>query len=114
MAISAIRKAPLAGLLMLGCSALALPAHAGWFDFDSKPAAKTDTKTDAKIVRDFAHFQLLPASHMCWIKPWKAGVYLPHSSICLGDISGNRRYKHYNEFDGIGGGKPCHGFFQRG
>ena len=48
MVISAIRKAPLAALLMLGCSAIAVPAQAGWFDFDSKPAAKTDAKTDAK------------------------------------------------------------------
>ena len=33
---------------MLGCSALAVPAHAGWFDSDSKPAAKSDAKVDAK------------------------------------------------------------------
>jgi len=46
MAVSAIRKAPLAALLMLG--AIAAPAQAGWFDFDSKPAAKVDGKSDAK------------------------------------------------------------------
>jgi len=45
MVISAIRRAPLAALLMLG--AIALPAQAGWFDSDSQPA-KTDTKADAK------------------------------------------------------------------
>jgi len=43
MAVSAIRKAPLAALLMLGC--IAVPAQAGWFDSDSKPAAKTDAKS---------------------------------------------------------------------
>ncbi len=46
MAFSAIRRAPLAALLMLG--AIAVPAEAGWFDFSSKPAAKADAKTDAK------------------------------------------------------------------
>jgi Flp pilus assembly protein TadD len=52
MAVSAIRKAPLkaplAALLMLGCSVIAVPAQAGWFDLDSKPAAKTDTKVAVK------------------------------------------------------------------
>jgi Flp pilus assembly protein TadD len=47
MAVSAIRKAPLAALLMLG--AIAGPAHAGWFDSDPKPA-KTDAKPDAKAA----------------------------------------------------------------
>jgi Flp pilus assembly protein TadD len=46
MVVSAIRRAPLAALLMLGC--IAVPAQAGWFDSDSKPAAKTDTKANAK------------------------------------------------------------------
>ena len=54
MALSAIRKIPLAALLMLGCSAMTVPAQAGWFDFgsksaDVKPAAKPDTKTDNKV-----------------------------------------------------------------
>lgn len=48
MAVSAIRKANLAALLMLGCSVIAVPAQAGWFDSDSTPAAKTDVKADAK------------------------------------------------------------------
>lgn len=48
MAFSAIRKAPLAALLMLG--AIAVPAQAGWFDFNAKPAAKADAKTDAKTA----------------------------------------------------------------
>ena len=47
MVVSAIRKAPLAALLMLG--AIAGPAHAGWFDSDPKPA-KTDAKPDAKAA----------------------------------------------------------------
>ncbi|HKU64143.1 MAG TPA: tetratricopeptide repeat protein [Rhizomicrobium sp.] len=38
----------MAALLMLGCSVIAVPAQAGWFDFDSTPAAKTDIKADAK------------------------------------------------------------------
>src|SRR5215831_6844148 len=38
MAFSAIRKAPLAIFLMLGCA----PAHAGWFSSDSKPAKAED------------------------------------------------------------------------
>ncbi|HKX64276.1 MAG TPA: tetratricopeptide repeat protein [Rhizomicrobium sp.] len=33
---------------MLGCSVIAVPAQAGWFDSDSTPAAKTDAKADAK------------------------------------------------------------------
>ena len=48
MAVSAIRRANLAALLMLGCSVIAVPAQAGWFDSDSTPAAKTDVKADAK------------------------------------------------------------------
>ena len=32
-------------MLMLGCSVLPLPAHAGWFGSDSTPAAKPDDKT---------------------------------------------------------------------
>ncbi|HSS12328.1 MAG TPA: tetratricopeptide repeat protein [Rhizomicrobium sp.] len=38
----------MAALLMLGCSVIAVPAQAGWFDLDSKPAAKTDTKAAVK------------------------------------------------------------------
>lgn len=48
MAVSATRKAPLAALLML--SAVAVPAQAGWFDFDSKTAAKAEAKANTKSV----------------------------------------------------------------
>src|SRR4051812_23380450 len=57
MAISAIRRAPLAALLMLGCSVIAAPAQAGWFDIDSKPAAKANTKTDVKAKEQQAAVQ---------------------------------------------------------
>jgi len=40
MLFSTIRKAPLAVALMLGCAAL--PAQAGWFSSDDKPAQKTE------------------------------------------------------------------------
>src|SRR5450432_194080 len=43
----AIRKILLTVVLMLGCSAIAVPAHAGWFDSDSKPAAKPVEKAAA-------------------------------------------------------------------
>ena len=50
MIFSAIRqtclKAPLAVALMLGCAAL--PAQAGWFSSDDKPASKTEKQTDSK------------------------------------------------------------------
>jgi len=43
MAFSAIRKAPLAVMLMLSCA----PAHAGWFSSD-KPAQKAERQADSK------------------------------------------------------------------
>jgi Flp pilus assembly protein TadD len=53
MDLSVFRKAPLAALLMLGCAAV--PAHAGWFNSDPKPAAKTDGKAvDSKATDDKA------------------------------------------------------------
>src|SRR4051812_32062025 len=52
MTFSAIRqasvKAPLAAVLMLGCAAL--PAQAGWFSSDDKPAQKTDKQAEIKPV----------------------------------------------------------------
>ena len=42
MDLSAFRKAPLAVALMMGCAAV--PAHAGWFSSDPKPAAKAQDK----------------------------------------------------------------------
>ena len=42
MVFSAFRKAPLAIALMLGCAAL--PAQAGWFSSDGKPAQKAESK----------------------------------------------------------------------
>jgi Flp pilus assembly protein TadD len=42
MVFSGFRKAPLAVLLMLGCAVL--PAQAGWFSSDDKPAQKTEIK----------------------------------------------------------------------
>ena len=48
MAVSATRKGPLAALLML--SAVAVPAQAGWFDFDSKTAARAEAKANTKSV----------------------------------------------------------------
>jgi Flp pilus assembly protein TadD len=47
MALSAFRKAPLAVLLMLGC----VPAHAGWFSSDSKPAEKAAKVEDKAAVQ---------------------------------------------------------------
>ncbi|HWU54398.1 MAG TPA: hypothetical protein VN175_02780 [Rhizomicrobium sp.] len=46
MVFSAIRKAPLAVALMLGCAIL--PAQAGWFSSDDKPAAKAESKPAAQ------------------------------------------------------------------
>src|SRR5258708_2477864 len=40
MALSAIRKAPLVVVLMLGCA----PAQAGWFSSDPKPTVKVEDK----------------------------------------------------------------------
>ena len=51
MVFSAIRRAPLAALLMLGCSVIAVPAQAGWFDSDSKPAAKTEQPRRTRKTR---------------------------------------------------------------
>ena len=45
MVFSAIRKASLTVALMLGCAAI--PAQAGWFSSDDKPAAKADGKPAA-------------------------------------------------------------------
>jgi Flp pilus assembly protein TadD len=47
----AIRKIPLTVVLMLGCSAMTLPARAGWFDSDPKPA---ESKSSAKPVEKAA------------------------------------------------------------
>src|SRR5437899_3255675 len=51
MVLSAFRKAPpkapWAVALMLGCAVV--PAHAGWFSSDSKPVAKVEEKTAAKV-----------------------------------------------------------------
>jgi Flp pilus assembly protein TadD len=46
MVFSAIRKAPLAVALMLGCATL--PAQAGWFSSDDKPAPKAESKPAAQ------------------------------------------------------------------
>jgi len=52
MNFSAIRKAPLqaswAAALMLGCAVL--PAQAGWFSSDDKPAQKTEKQADSKAA----------------------------------------------------------------
>jgi Flp pilus assembly protein TadD len=45
MLFSVIRRAPLAVALMLGCATL--PAQAGWFSSDDKPAQKTDNQKAA-------------------------------------------------------------------
>jgi len=45
MFFSVLRKAPLAVALMLGCAAL--PAQAGWFSSNDKPAQKTEAKPAA-------------------------------------------------------------------
>ncbi len=46
MVFSALRKAPLAVALMLGCATL--PARAGWFSSDDKPAQKTEKPAETK------------------------------------------------------------------
>jgi Flp pilus assembly protein TadD len=48
MVFSAIRKASLTVALMLGCAVI--PAQAGWFNSDDKPAAKADSKPAAPFA----------------------------------------------------------------